>query len=100
MRPDTPQGTPDPRWVVRRVLAITFVLNLLVVVLKLVVGGWTGSFSLLADALHSITDSANNLLGLIANQLTSPHPDRDHRYGHQKYEAIGALGRFFGNCLL
>jgi len=77
---------------VRKVLSITLVLNILVVVLKLVVGGWTGSLSLLADALHSITDSANNVLGLVTNQLASPIPDRDHPYGHQKYEAVGALG--------
>ncbi|MEM6450659.1 MAG: cation diffusion facilitator family transporter [Cyanobacteria bacterium P01_D01_bin.105] len=77
---------------VRRVLSITLVLNIFVVVLKLVVGSWTGSLSLLADALHSITDSANNVLGLATNQLASPEPDRDHPYGHQKYEAVGALG--------
>ena len=77
---------------VRRVLSITLVLNIFVVVLKLVVGSWTGSLSLLADALHSITDSANNVLGLVTNQLASPIPDRDHPYGHQKYEAVGALG--------
>lgn len=77
---------------VRRVLLITLVLNIGVVVLKLIVGWWTGSLSLLADALHSITDSANNVLGLVTNQLASPEPDRDHPYGHQKYEAVGALG--------
>ncbi|MEO0758347.1 MAG: cation diffusion facilitator family transporter [Cyanobacteria bacterium J06648_16] len=77
---------------VRRVLLITLVLNLVVVVLKAFVGLWTGSLSLLADALHSVTDSANNVLGLVTNQLASPEPDRDHPYGHQKYEAVGALG--------
>jgi cation diffusion facilitator family transporter len=46
----------------------------------------------LADALHSVTDSLNNVLGLFTNQLSSPFPDRDHPYGHQKFEAIGALG--------
>ncbi|MGB7084108.1 MAG: cation diffusion facilitator family transporter [Phormidesmis sp.] len=77
---------------VRRVLLITLLLNITVVALKLIVGWWTGSLSLLADALHSITDSANNVLGLVTNQLASPVPDRDHPYGHQKYEAVGALG--------
>lgn len=77
---------------VRRVLFITLVLNVVVVVLKLVVGRWTGSLSLIADAMHSMTDSANNVLGLVTNQLASPVPDRDHPYGHQKYEAVGALG--------
>lgn len=86
------KSAKDTRPVVRRVLIITLVLNLLVVVLKSIVGIWTGSLSLLADALHSVTDSANNVLGLVTNQLASPLPDRDHPYGHQKYEAVGALG--------
>ena len=60
--------------------------------MKLVVGIITGSLSLQADALHSVTDSANNVLGLVTNQLSSPYPDREHPYGHQKFEAIGALG--------
>ncbi|ESA32673.1 cation diffusion facilitator family transporter [Leptolyngbya sp. Heron Island J] len=77
---------------VRQVLLITLFLNLLVMVLKVCVGFWTGSLSLLADALHSVTDSANNILGLVTNHLASPEPDREHPYGHQKYEAIGALG--------
>lgn len=77
---------------VRQVLLITLLLNLLVMGLKILVGFWTGSLSLLADALHSVTDSANNILGLVTNQLASPEPDREHPYGHQKYEAVGALG--------
>ncbi|MGA1475604.1 MAG: cation diffusion facilitator family transporter [Prochlorothrix sp.] len=77
---------------VRRVLVWTLVLNVVVVVLKAIVGWWTGSLSLLADALHSVTDSLNNVLGLVTNQLSSPEPDDDHPYGHQKFEAIGALG--------
>lgn len=67
-------------------------MNLCVVVLKAVVGWWTGSLSLLADALHSVTDGANNVLGLVTNQLANPQPDRDHPYGHHKFEAVGALG--------
>nr|WP_206603249.1 cation diffusion facilitator family transporter [Leptolyngbya ohadii] len=82
----------DNRPTVRKVLIITLLLNLFVMGLKTVVGFWTGSLSLLADAMHSFTDSANNILGLVTSQLSSPIPDRDHPYGHQKYEAIGALG--------
>jgi cation diffusion facilitator family transporter len=82
----------DHRKEIRRVLVITLVLNVVVLILKAFVGYLTGSLSLLADALHSVTDSANNVLGLVTSQLSSPHPDREHPYGHQKFEAIGALG--------
>lgn len=82
----------DNRQKVRQVLIITLILNIIVLILKVVVGIMTGSLSLKADALHSVTDSANNILGLVTNQLSSPIPDRDHPYGHHKFEAIGALG--------
>ncbi|MBD2463830.1 cation transporter [Oscillatoria sp. FACHB-1407] len=82
----------DRRSTVRKVLIITLILNLAVMGLKVFVGTVTGSLSLLADALHSITDSANNILGLVASHFSSPEPDRNHPYGHQKFEALGALG--------
>ncbi|MEH2410159.1 cation diffusion facilitator family transporter [Nostoc sp.] len=84
--------TYDNRAKVRKVLIITLLLNLFVMGLKALVGYWTGSLSLLADALHSVTDSANNVLGLIASKFSSPQPDREHPYGHHKFEAVGALG--------
>ncbi|MBD6615080.1 cation transporter [Komarekiella sp. 'clone 1'] len=84
--------TYDNRAEVRKVLIITLLLNLFVMGLKAVVGYSTGSLSLLADALHSVTDSANNILGLVASKFSSPQPDREHPYGHHKFEAVGALG--------
>lgn len=82
----------DNRSEIRKVLIITLLLNLLVMAIKAVVGWLTGSLSLLADALHSVTDSANNILGLVTNHYANPQPDRDHPYGHHKFDAIGALG--------
>ncbi len=82
----------DNRSEIRKVLIITLLLNILVMAIKAVVGWLTGSLSLLADALHSVTDSANNILGLVTNHYANPQPDRDHPYGHQKFDAIGALG--------
>lgn len=82
----------DNRSQVRKVLWLTLLLNLFVMGLKFSLGIATGSLSLQADALHSVTDSANNVLGLVANRFSSPKPDREHPYGHQKFEAVGALG--------
>ncbi len=84
--------TIDNRAKVKKVLIITLLLNLFVMGLKASVGVATGSLSLLADALHSVTDSANNILGLVTNQCSSPLPDREYPYGHQKFQAVGALG--------
>ncbi len=77
---------------VQRVLYLTLALNVLVLLVKFGLGFFTGSLSLIADALHSVTDSANNIVGLVAMHFSSPEPDEDHPYGHSKFEALGALG--------
>ncbi|MFM2430179.1 MAG: hypothetical protein RLZZ511_1392 [Cyanobacteriota bacterium] len=82
----------DRQATIQRVLVLTLLLNLTVMGIKIVVGMATGSLSLIADALHSLTDSANNILGLLTTRYSTPEPDREHPYGHQKFEAVGALG--------
>ena len=77
---------------IKNVLYITLGLNLLVLETKFSLGLATGSLSLLADALHSFSDSASNILGLVAMRLANPQPDWDHPYGHSKFESLGALG--------
>lgn len=76
---------------VRRVLWLTLALNVAVCAIKAAIGFATGSLAVLADALHSLTDGANNVLGLVVTRWSTPPPDREHPYGHQKFEALGAL---------
>jgi cation diffusion facilitator family transporter len=77
---------------VRWVLWVTLGLNILVMLVKAFLGFSAGSLSLLADALHSFTDSGSNVLGLTAMAMASPSPDADHPYGHQKFETLGTIG--------
>jgi cation diffusion facilitator family transporter len=77
---------------IKRVLAVILVLNLLVAGAKGLVGWATGSLSVTADALHSTLDGASNIVGLIAITLAAADPDREHPYGHRKFEVLGALG--------
>ena len=81
----------DNRGAVQRVLLVALAVNVSVSLLKLVIGLLTGSLAVLADAMHSATDGLSSLMGLITNNLSDPNPDRDHPYGHDKYEAVGAL---------
>jgi cation diffusion facilitator family transporter len=76
---------------VRRVLRITLALNIAVCLIKAAVGFASGSLAIVADSLHSLTDAANNVLGLVVTRWAAPPPDREHPYGHQKFEAMGAL---------
>ena len=81
----------DNRAAVKRVLLVALAVNVAMSVLKLVIGLMSGSLAVLADAMHSATDGLSRLLGLLTNGLSDPQPDRDHPYGHDKYEAVGAL---------
>ncbi|MEB3293973.1 MAG: cation diffusion facilitator family transporter [Synechococcales bacterium] len=90
--PKTGYPTNDYQKTVKRVLVITLLLNLLVMGIKLAIGLTSHSLSLVADGLHSLTDGANNVLGLFATRLASPLPDREHPYGHLKFEALATLG--------
>ncbi len=81
----------DRRQEVKRVLIVALTINVAMTLLKLIVGFASGSLAVIADAMHSATDALSSLMGLITNRLSDPRPDRDHPYGHDKYEGIGAL---------
>jgi cation diffusion facilitator family transporter len=76
---------------VRRVLLATLGLNVLVSVSKIVVGQYSGSVSMVADGYHSLTDGANNVVGLVVTHLAYAPPDAGHPYGHRKFETAATL---------
>ncbi len=76
---------------VRRVLWLTLVLNLVSAALKFTVGAATRNLTVVSDAVHSLLDAGNNLMGLGALTAAERPPDRNHPYGHRKYEAVASL---------
>ena len=77
---------------VRTVLVTEGVANSLVLLAKLSVGLSTGSTALLSDAVHSLTDIANNGIAFVAARLSAVPPDRKHPYGHRKFEPLVVFG--------
>lgn len=80
------------RWEVQKILLYTLVLNLLVVVGKIIVGWIANSLAVISDGIHSSVDSANNIVGLTVIYYASRPPDKDHHYGHGKFESLAAVG--------
>jgi cation diffusion facilitator family transporter len=76
---------------IRRILIITMLLNWLATAAKLVVGLQTGTLSLAADGFDSFFDGFSNVVGLAAIGMASQPPDREHPYGHRKFETVAAL---------
>ena len=76
---------------VRRVLLIEGTVNLLVMLSKLSIGFMTNSTAIIADAIHSLSDIANNIIAWFAVKVSQSPADEDHNYGHQKYEQIAVF---------
>lgn len=76
---------------IRRVLLVILVLNWLVAAAKAVVAYFSNALSVQADAYHSFLDGSSNIVGLIAITLAAAAADREHPYGHRKFEVLGAM---------
>lgn len=59
--------------------------------MKLVVGIWTGSLGILAEAAHSGLDLVAALVTYLAVRVSGKPADETHPYGHGKIENLSAL---------
>ena len=59
--------------------------------LKVIVGVFSGSLGVLAEAAHSGLDCIAAILTLVAVRVSSKPPDLEHPYGHGKVENLSAL---------
>ncbi|MBN1405282.1 MAG: cation transporter [Candidatus Omnitrophica bacterium] len=76
---------------IRNVLLIVLVLNWLVAAAKVIYGYLTNCNSMAADGFHSFADGTSNIIGLVGISFASHPADKDHPYGHKKYETFTSL---------
>ena len=76
---------------VQRVIIIEGSVNLCILVAKLAVGLSTGSLAIIGDAIHSLTDVINNIVAWTITKISSSPPDREHPYGHRKFETLAVF---------
>jgi cation diffusion facilitator family transporter len=72
------------------VLWLTLILNVAVAASKIGYGYTSGVLSIRADGFHSLTDSVNNLVGLVGVYFSARPADAGHPYGHTKFEVLAA----------
>jgi cation diffusion facilitator family transporter len=76
---------------VQQVLVLVLFLNLAVAFAKIIYGTLTGTLSMTADGYHSLFDGVSNIVGLVGIFIASRPPDREHPYGHHKYETVASI---------
>ena len=76
----------------QRTARLSVISNTVLVVLKLVVGFYTGAVSIISEAAHSAVDLLAAVIAFYAVREADKPPDGNHAYGHGKVENIsGAI---------
>ncbi len=70
---------------------VCLLCNIVLVGAKLLVGVLSGSIAIAADAVNNLADSASSVITLVGFKLAERPADKDHPFGHARYEYIAAL---------
>jgi cation diffusion facilitator family transporter len=75
---------------IRSVTYLGLYVNVILAVIKIVVGVLACSVALVADGIHSISDMATDAAVLLGTYYGSKKPDSKHPYGHGRIETFAA----------
>jgi cation diffusion facilitator family transporter len=93
---DTPaeilQSKDDERFAEgQRITWVSVAVNIVLTAMQLVVGLIAHSQSLIADAMHTLSDIVADAFVLFANRKGAEAADEDHPYGHGRFETAASL---------
>lgn len=71
------------------------ICNLILFVAKIIIGTMINSISVMADAFNNLSDSASSIIGLVGVKLANRPADKEHPFGHGRYEYLSALAVAF-----
>ncbi|EMF0473989.1 cation diffusion facilitator family transporter [Enterococcus hirae] len=67
------------------------ITNILLFVAKFAIGLFSGSVSIMADAINSLSDTASSILTLVGFKIAAKPADQEHPFGHERFEYISGL---------
>ena len=70
---------------------IGIVTNLILFIIKLSVGLFSNSVSILADAFNNLSDAASSIITIIGFKMANKPADAEHPFGHGRIEYITAM---------
>lgn len=90
----TPENTSNPA--VRRRYgnmagAVGIVTNLILFIIKIIVGTLSGSIAITADAVNNLSDSGSSLVTIVGFKISGKPADSGHPFGHGRMEYIAGL---------
>ncbi len=70
---------------------VSIVGNTILFLLKLILGLFINSIALIADAVHSLSDTATSGVVIFGFRIAKKQPDKEHPHGHGRAEYIATL---------
>lgn len=70
---------------------VSILCNLILFLSKFAAGTLFGSVAIAADAMNNLSDASSNVVSLLGFKLAAKPADRDHPYGHGRFEYLAAL---------
>lgn len=67
------------------------VTNAILFAFKLAIGLIGNSITIVADAINNLSDAGSSVVTLVGFKLSAAPPDKDHPFGHARYEYIASL---------
>ena len=71
------------------------ICNVILFGIKLVIGIFINSISVMADAFNNLSDAASSIISFIGVKLAEKPADKEHPFGHGRFEYIAALAVAF-----
>ena len=65
--------------------------NLLLFGLKLFIGSIMGSMAITSDAFNNLSDTGSSLVSILGAKVSNKRPDKEHPFGHGRFEYIASL---------
>ncbi len=85
------KNKPNRQRIIIRTSVIGIVTNLVLVAFKMTVGLIAASNAIVLDAVNNLTDVFSSVVTIVGTKLAARRPDREHPYGHGRYEYLAAL---------
>lgn len=70
---------------------IGIIANIVLFVVKLFIGLFTNSISILADAFNNLSDASSSIVSFVGVKMASKPVDKEHCFGHGRIEYISAF---------
>ncbi|MBT4363339.1 MAG: cation transporter [Desulfobacteraceae bacterium] len=70
---------------------LSFVINTVLFFIKIIIGIKFHSTALIADAIHTLGDSATSIIVIMGFKIAKKPSDSEHPFGHGKMEAVATL---------